>query len=347
MKFIEKLDKLIGEGNDILKKEFQVTETGWNLDEPIVPDELFIVWKLKTITFLEKNIGSSNIYVKSFEEKIDSYSISMKTGIGFLNAIKDEIEDGSLIIKNNINSVKDSDNTYKTENAINFSDDIGLKIFISYSTKNKKYAKRIKDFFTDIEVDSFLAENDIEASEEWRKRIFEELISSNIFIFILSEEFKYSNWCGQEAGMAFLKKKLNKALIFPISIDDTKPYGFFDIFHAKPHNNDTLIRTLNIIDKEYSTNLSEKRNYCLGKIIDNQIEKLLKASSFTNASNMLYELTENLEFINIDQANKIFENSSLNNQIYKCVICKKHLKLILNKFKDDINSQYLKKLSII
>jgi TIR domain-containing protein len=242
---------------------------------------------------------------------------------------------------------EDIENSYQLENNLNFAENEGLKVFISYSTKNKRYANKIKEFFSNIEVNSFLAENDIETSEEWRERIFEELISSNIFIFVLSEEFKHSKWCGQEAGMAFLKRKLNQGLIFPISIDGTEPYGFFDIFQAKPCKNDTMIKTLNIIDKEYSTNLSEKMDSYRSEKINYKIEDLLKANSFIDASNVLYALTKNLDFMIIDQANKIFEYSSINDQVYNCYKCEKHLKIIFNKFKNDkINVKYLEKLGL-
>jgi hypothetical protein len=345
-KIIEKLDKLIEEGNDILKEEYDVTDTGWHLDEPVVSGELFTPWELKTISFLENNIGSSNLYVKSFQEGIDTYSSSIRTGIGLLNAIKDEIQDGSLVIESETNTLESINNTYNGGINLNFPENKGLKVFISYSTKNKKYGQKIKDFFTNIDVDSFLAENDIEASEEWRERIFNELISSNIFIFVLSEEFKDSNWCGQEAGMAFLKRKLHQGLIFPIIIDNTRPYGFFDIFQAIPYSEDALNSILTIIDKEYSTNLSEKMESSPGKIIVEEIEELLKANSYIDASKALYVLSENVEFITTNQANKIFEYSSINNQVYGCYKCEKHLKIISNKFKNKINPKYLKKLGI-
>ncbi len=99
------------------------------------------------------------------------------------------------------------------------------KAFISYSTVDKKYGAAIKTALDEIGIKSFLAHDDLKVSEVWQKRIISELKECRIFVPLLSEAFKASEWCGQELGF-IMKRRQSTVLIIPLSIDKTNPYGF-------------------------------------------------------------------------------------------------------------------------
>lgn len=104
------------------------------------------------------------------------------------------------------------------------------KVFISYHTSNKQMAGKIKKFFDEKKIESFLAHEDIEVSQEWREVILKELSKSTIFIALLDQSFKDSNWCSQELGIAVHRK----IKIVPLIIGEaTVPYGFANIFQGK------------------------------------------------------------------------------------------------------------------
>lgn len=107
-----------------------------------------------------------------------------------------------------------------------------MKAFISYSTADKKHGAIVKEALDEIGVKSFLAHDDLAVSEEWQKRIIAELKQCKIFIPLLSEAFKASDWCGQETGF-YVKHSKSSVLIIPLSIDKTNPYGF--ISHIQRH----------------------------------------------------------------------------------------------------------------
>lgn len=56
---------------------------------------------------------------------------------------------------------------------------------------------------------------------------------SDIFIAILSEDFKASEYCSQEVGMALQKG----AMMIPLSIDGTPSYGFLNKVQSKHIDN--------------------------------------------------------------------------------------------------------------
>ena len=107
-----------------------------------------------------------------------------------------------------------------------------IKAFISYAHEDKERAADIKTAFKKLGVESFLAHQTLDVSDDWRKRILNELCSSQIFIALLSENFKASDWCDQEAGIAVSRGE--DVLIFPFWLGRTEPYGFICKSQGKP-----------------------------------------------------------------------------------------------------------------
>src|SRR3989344_2611626 len=97
-----------------------------------------------------------------------------------------------------------------------------IRVFISYSTKDKHLAGNIKMGLERFGADVFLAHEDINPSSEWQDIILENLDSTDIFMPIITKNFPDSYWTDQESGIALAKGKL----IVPISVDSNNPYGF-------------------------------------------------------------------------------------------------------------------------
>jgi|SRR5882724_28296 len=102
--------------------------------------------------------------------------------------------------------------------------------FISYSTVDKSWGGQIRQTMESLGFSTFIAHDDLKVSEEWQKRILEELQRTDIFIALLSEDFKKSDWCSQELGYIV---RVRGVLVIPLSIDGTNPYGF--ISHLQGH----------------------------------------------------------------------------------------------------------------
>ena len=98
-----------------------------------------------------------------------------------------------------------------------------MNAFISYSTANKEWSGAAKLALKKIGFQGFLAHEDLQVSDEWETAIIRELKRADVFVALLSKEFKQSEYCSQEVGFIVPKKKV---LIIPLSIDGTMPYGF-------------------------------------------------------------------------------------------------------------------------
>ena len=103
-----------------------------------------------------------------------------------------------------------------------------LRIFISYSHKDKIIAGAIKEAFNHYGMEAFLAHEDIQVGQEWRDVILGNLKQFDVFIAILSKDFMDSEWTNQEVGFAISKE----TTIIHISIDVTLPSRFLEIIQA-------------------------------------------------------------------------------------------------------------------
>ena len=214
-----------------------------------------------------------------------------------------------------------------------------VKVFISYNTKDKLVGAKIKDILASFGIVCFMAHDDIENSEEWKKRILKELHEADIFIPILNDNFKNSEWCSQEAGIACYRN----ILIIPISLDERGkksviPYGFMNHLQGKP-------KKLQNIPKEYLINPIANKFPNLN-IFNNLIEALRKANSFRNAEKIMLNLVPYFDKLSYDEINKVVDISIDNRQIWDAGDCKvEYLPKFIEINKDKIDKNKLKRLS--
>jgi len=102
--------------------------------------------------------------------------------------------------------------------------------FISYSHKDRLRAGEVKTALAALGVDAFMAHDDIHVSQQWRDRILEELRDMEVFVPLLSIDFKTSEWTTQEVGFALSRPEV---LIIPATLDGTIPGGFLNALQAR------------------------------------------------------------------------------------------------------------------
>ena len=95
-------DKVIKRIDDLVRKGHFVSVT--RIQEPpnvvgslLVDFEVFHEWQTQSIAYLSKILGPDHTYVQRFKDKVEKpYWWHVKTGIGILEAIKDDIREGCL-----------------------------------------------------------------------------------------------------------------------------------------------------------------------------------------------------------------------------------------------------------
>ena len=181
--------------------------------------------------------------------------------------------------------------------------------FVSYQTADKRVAGRLKSVLAEIEIDSFLAHEDITVSEEWRLKILEEIGKTDIFICILSENYFKSAWCVQESGIAAFRAKLP---VIPLSIDGTIPQGFIGHLQSVKVAQESIT-----VDDLLPAFL--KHNFSKG--IEILTEQVRQSASFRGAEADFQKVLPHIPRMTDEQIKLLLEYAADNYQAHHASLC--------------------------
>ncbi|KAF5422735.1 MAG: TIR domain-containing protein [Candidatus Methanocomedens sp.] len=224
-----------------------------------------------------------------------------------------------------------------------------LRLFLSYSHKDKRIAGAIKEAFNHYGMEAFLAHEDIQVGQEWRNTILNNLKQFDVFVPVISKNFTDSNWTDQEVGFAICQEKI----IVPISIDGQMPYGFLEMIqtitkfecweHKKNQYSSEIIldckeRVFEVI-RIFASKTELKEN-----LKDSLIRSLSNIFSYANAEKH-FEILNSLQPFSKEQINEIINQSIENNQIYPAMRCRPILMELIENYKSVIDSEKTAELS--
>jgi len=204
-----------------------------------------------------------------------------------------------------------------------------LKIFLSYSSLDYDIAKQIKDFLEEFGMEVFLAHTSIEPTKAWEEEIYKSLKECDMFIPLLTENFKSSNWTDQECGIAYNEGKK----IISIKIT-SNPYGFLGKFQALRADiskwnwkeNDTRVKLIHLINEV----LPLKTRECILNSLETTRSWIIGKTKF--------KMLKEKEPFSEEEINKIMEKSIGNSQIYGAEGVKEYLSELIEKYGDKIES---------
>jgi TIR domain len=186
-----------------------------------------------------------------------------------------------------------------------------MRAFISHAQRERAIALRLGALLETLQIEAFLAHRDLRVSQDWRDTIVAELTSCDIFIPLLSAAFKESDWCGHESGMAVGRS--DAALIIPISVDGTDPYGLLSNLQCHTLENEEALEEaiLDAIGSKWPA-----------VVIDLLIPRLDRAHSFRAAEDLMRPLVPYFDRLERAQATEIARKSVQNAQIWSAHLCR-------------------------
>ena len=105
-----------------------------------------------------------------------------------------------------------------------------LVLFFSHSHKDVDRVTSVKNILEKTDwIECFVAHKDIKLSKKWEQEIKKYLECCHCLIAFLSENFRSSDYCDQEIGMAVHRD----IPIFQFALDNTNSYGFIKHLQAK------------------------------------------------------------------------------------------------------------------
>lgn len=172
---------------------------------------------------------------------------------------------------------------------------IPIMTFLSYAEEDKIIARNFANALTGYNFEVFVAHDDIPIGTDWDDKLKNEIYNRELFLVLLSDNFKTGTFTNHEVGIATAYNKR----IFPVIIDKSVPYGFMSKFQGKNINPELDPDELTQLANELMLFTNEGK-----KVIDDLIEKLLAAKSWPEANSIARELFEFTTFTP-DQINNI------------------------------------------
>ena len=182
--------------------------------------------------------------------------------------------------------------------------------FISYSYSDREYARQTKQVLEEVGVTAFLAHEDLKVSEEWKDRIIEELKNCDLFIPLLSEDFRRSKWAPQEAGFMASRQEVR---IAPLSIDGTIPFGFMEHVQSGRIREGGVTRELLVVP------LARKEPRAFLPAL---IKMAVDARSFRSAERMMRPLVPLFPLFTAQEAQTLAEGAVGNGQVWSAFECR-------------------------
>lgn len=185
-----------------------------------------------------------------------------------------------------------------------------LRAFISYSTEDKAAAGAVKRALNTYDIDCFLAHDDIQVSEEWRERILEELAACHVFIALLSQAFKRSEWAPQEIGAVVQRSEV---AIVPLSLDETIPFGFIAKIQGirVPQTGVDPGTVLEPLAKRFPR-----------LVIPGMIARVRDAATFRSAEAAMRPLVAHFSALTQAELDALVSASNQNGQVWSASLCK-------------------------
>jgi TIR domain len=183
-----------------------------------------------------------------------------------------------------------------------------MRAFLSYQNADKAVAGSVKKILDRLNVEAFLAHENIEISAEWRLAIIQELMVTDLFVAILSKNYYDSIWCKQESGMAAYRG----ISIVPLSIDGSIPEGFIS------HVQSTRIDPSDVSAAPLVTVIARRDK---AFAIDGIINIIRGSGNFRRAEANFELILPYLKDASKEQVVRLLEVSLENNQVCNAGLC--------------------------
>lgn len=107
------------------------------------------------------------------------------------------------------------------------------RVFISNSSAVNPLATRLENILTlnNIEAFQYKAKKAIKVGTNWQEKIIGEVETCDLFVALIGEGYKKSEWCMEEVNIAKKRARQDKLSLFPFNVDN-QDVAFMEEFHV-------------------------------------------------------------------------------------------------------------------
>ena len=189
----------------------------------------------------------------------------------------------------------------------------GPKIFVSHATSTSSLAVEVKASSADLGISAFVDHEDIKVAEHDQDVILKALSTMDVFLAILSSDFKESFFCNQELGFAIAERRRRRRyserplIIMAVMCDDTDPYGFLRGEQAAKFRQaaDIPSKVLDVLfEKDFDL------------WFKSFIRRIRYSPDYDNSNKKLAPELKKIEKLTVEQANELADAYNSSSQAY-------------------------------
>lgn len=199
-----------------------------------------------------------------------------------------------------------------------------LRLFISHTATSREMASEIKEALDTYGVTCFVAHLDITPTLEWLDEIQRALISADMVLAMLTDDFGNSIWTDQEVGVAL---GLDKWII-PLSLRTAPPHGFIARYQSVPGREADPPR---IAQGVYEAIFSKPEIH--DRVVQTLVNAFVASQNYTQA-NTLIDYLERVEEVDAEAIERLNQAFETNSQVYNAYKVKRLLPALIERFEE-------------
>ncbi|VAW28797.1 hypothetical protein MNBD_BACTEROID06-1173 [hydrothermal vent metagenome] len=184
-----------------------------------------------------------------------------------------------------------------------------LRLFLSHRDKHKSAAHTLAEALEPFGVSVFVAHDAIKPMKEWKKEILNGLMTMEVMLILLTDDFHESEWTNQEVGFALAKG----IPIICVKVENIDPLGFIGSMQALKASYEKIYDAAPEVHRSLINEIGQE-----GRLKEILIESFILAPSFIDAMERLKHLTETAANLTDKEFNRIVEGYTRNDQLYGC-----------------------------
>ncbi len=185
-----------------------------------------------------------------------------------------------------------------------------LRLFISHRDSHKASVHILADELAPYGISSFVAHDAIKPMREWQHEIHKALVTMEVMLAFLTDDFHDSHWTNQEVGFA-----LGKGIpIICLKVASADPSGFLGSKQALKGDYDQIGKSAPEIQEALMGQVGQE-----GRFKEIMIEAFISATSYSAAIDGLRRLSETASQLTDAQFMRIAKGYSQNSQLYGCI----------------------------
>lgn len=185
-----------------------------------------------------------------------------------------------------------------------------LRLFISHRDAHKAVAHALADALEPFGVSSFVAHDTIKPMREWQSEILSGLMTMEVMLVLLTDNFHESEWTDQEVGFA-----LGKGIpIVTVKVGRTDPRGFLSAKQAMKGSLDDMANCATNVHRLLVNEIGQE-----GRLKAILIEAFINSPNYLESMSRLERLIETTDRLTDAEFRKIVAGYEKNDQLYSCV----------------------------